>query len=110
MKVAEKHVDSQRILWRANPNDKIKDYRLLTVTFGTSSAPYLAVKALQQVAVDESHNYPLAASKVKTDFYMDDLFTSCQSKTQAVIIYQQMNDLLKRGDLYYKNGLVTGKV
>ncbi|XP_028173753.1 uncharacterized protein LOC114362514 [Ostrinia furnacalis] len=97
VKIAEKDVDYQRIVWRENEGDKIKDYRLLTVTFGTSCAPYLAVKTLQQVAVDEGHNFPLAASRVKTDFYMDDLLTGCQSENEALKMYEEMNELLKKG-------------
>ncbi|XP_026730729.1 uncharacterized protein LOC113495929 [Trichoplusia ni] len=63
----------QRILWRDNPEDSVQEYQLLTVTFGTASAPYLAVKALQQVALDEGDKYPEAAKKILEDFYMDDL-------------------------------------
>ena len=31
-------------VWRFNPEDEIKDYRLKTVTFGTAPSPYLAIK------------------------------------------------------------------
>lgn len=97
IRVAEEDADYQRIVWREDTKDEVHDYRLLTVTFGTSCAPYLAVKALQQVAIDEGENYPLAASRVKTDFYMDDLLTGCQSDTEAVVMYTQMNELLDKG-------------
>ncbi|XP_049887028.1 uncharacterized protein LOC126381618 [Pectinophora gossypiella] len=97
VRVADKHTDYQRILWRLDPNGEIEDYRLLTVTFGTASAPYLAVKALQQTAVDEGHKYPLAAERAKSDFYMDDLMPGCHSETEAIEIYRQMNEMLKKG-------------
>jgi hypothetical protein len=32
----------QRILWRADPSKPIQIYELKTVTYGTTSAPYLA--------------------------------------------------------------------
>jgi len=30
-------------LWRENPYDEVREYRLLIVTYGTISAPYLAI-------------------------------------------------------------------
>lgn len=97
VRISQKHVDYQRIVWRDNVNEKIEDYRLLTVTFGMACAPYLAVKALQQVALDEGQYYPLAASRVPRDFYMDDLLTGCESETEAVKLYGEMNALLEKG-------------
>lgn len=52
VKGVPEHTDFQRVLWRENPSEEVKDCRLLRVTFGVSSAPYLAVKSLQQVAKD----------------------------------------------------------
>jgi hypothetical protein len=34
--------DLQRILWRYSSEEPIQEYRLTTVTYGTSSAPFLA--------------------------------------------------------------------
>ena len=33
------------ILWRPNPSDSLQVYRLNTVTYGTSSAPFLAISS-----------------------------------------------------------------
>jgi len=52
------------------------------VTYGTASAPYLATRCLQQLAVDE-------------DFYVDDLMSGTSTPEQAAIIYQQLNKLLQ---------------
>ncbi|XP_031331852.1 uncharacterized protein LOC116162377 [Photinus pyralis] len=49
------------VLWRFAPQEQIREYQLTTVTYGTASAPYLAVRTLQQLARDEAHNYPKAA-------------------------------------------------
>lgn len=97
VKVADEDADYQRILWRDNPNDELKHIRLLRVTFGTSSAPYLAVRSLQQVARDERSDFPLVADRVLTSFYVDDLLTGCQSVAEGELIYQQLNKLLARG-------------
>ncbi|XP_076387322.1 uncharacterized protein LOC143264354 [Megachile rotundata] len=34
----------QRILWRQQPNEPVRDYDLSTVTYGTSCAPFLALR------------------------------------------------------------------
>ncbi|XP_013182507.1 PREDICTED: uncharacterized protein LOC106128591, partial [Papilio xuthus] len=97
VKVSETDVDFQRILWRQNPEDELQHFRLLRVTFGTSSAPYLAVKSLQQIAHDEGADFPLASNRVLKDFYVDDLMTGCQNVEEGIKIYHEMKNLLGRG-------------
>ncbi|XP_026746838.1 uncharacterized protein LOC113508077, partial [Trichoplusia ni] len=87
----------QRILWRDKPEDSVQEYQLLTVTFGTASAPYLAVKALQQVALDEGDNYPEAAKKILEDFYMDDLMSGCETVEDGIKLFKEINMLLNKG-------------
>lgn len=89
--------DFQRILWREDPKDMIKDYRITRVTFGTASAPYLAAKVLQQLALDESEKYPLASKITLKDYYMDDLLTGGDSFEDGVLIFKQMTELMKSG-------------
>lgn len=43
----------QRILW-LNDKNEIATFELATVTYGCSSAPYLATKVLLQLAKDEA--------------------------------------------------------
>ncbi|KAL0860934.1 hypothetical protein ABMA27_009466 [Loxostege sticticalis] len=97
VKVDKADADYLRILWRDDTSQNVKHYRMLRVTFGVASSPYLAVKALQQVAIDEGHMYPMAAEKVATDFYMDDLMTGCETKEDGIKLYREMNELLAKG-------------
>lgn len=57
IKVPEEDANYQRIVWRSSTKDSIKDYALKTVTFGTASAPFLVVRTLKQLALDEGHKY-----------------------------------------------------
>ncbi|GFU64044.1 DUF1758 domain-containing protein [Trichonephila clavipes] len=50
-------------------------YKLNTVTYGTTCAPYLATRTIQQLARDEGEHYPLAASVTIRDIYKDDILT-----------------------------------
>ena len=52
--------DYQRIVWQPNPDEPITDYRLLTVTYGTAAAPYLALWILDQLVDDEGAAFLLA--------------------------------------------------
>lgn len=97
VKVSKEHTNYQRLLWKESLEENAQDYRLLRVTFGTAAAPYLAVKSLQQVAHDDGAKYPIAAEKVKNDFYMDDLLTGCSSVKEGMVIYQEISNLLKKG-------------
>nr|XP_049703353.1 uncharacterized protein LOC126056028 [Helicoverpa armigera] len=96
VRVADVDKDNQRILWKEEPENNAETYRMLRVTFGTASAPYLAVKALQQVAHDEGKDYPAASRRVISDFYMDDLLTGCSNIEEGLTIYREMNELLSK--------------
>ncbi|GFU42139.1 hypothetical protein TNCV_4553531 [Trichonephila clavipes] len=53
----------------------VQTYKLNTVTYGTTCAPYLATRTIQQLAKDEGEHYPLAASVTIRDIYMYDILT-----------------------------------
>ncbi|XP_045493291.1 uncharacterized protein LOC123692575 [Colias croceus] len=97
IKIADEDVDYQRILWRDNTQTELQHLRLLRVTFGTSSAPYLAVRSLQQLVHDEGHDFPLVAKRVLSDFYVDDFLSGCETISEGEQIYRQMSELLSRG-------------
>ena len=74
----------QTILWRFQPQAPVKEYRLTTVTYGTTAAPYLAIKTLQRLAEDEQHNFPKAAHIALQDFYVDDLLSGADTVIEAL--------------------------
>ncbi|UYV85166.1 hypothetical protein LAZ67_X004794 [Cordylochernes scorpioides] len=89
--------DYHRILWRENPEDPILEYRLLTVTYGTASAPFLAIRTIQQLAEDESSKLPSASSIVFRDFYVDDLISGAYSIQEAKSLVAELSSLLNKG-------------
>lgn len=97
--IHENHQDFQRILWRKNPLEKIKHYKLKTVTYGTSSAPYLAIRTLQQLAKDEKENFKIGSKLVRRDFYVDDLMSGANTIQEAIIAQNEIRELLSRGGL-----------
>nr|XP_013190094.1 unnamed protein product [Amyelois transitella] len=97
VRINENDAIYQRIVWRNKPEDEIKDYELVTVTFGTASAPFLAVRAMHQLAYDEGKHYPIAADNVLNNFYMDDLMSGCSTVQDGIELYTQLTQLLKKG-------------
>lgn len=65
IRIHEDDADLQRILWHSEPTREVQDFRLNTVTYGTTSAPYLAQRTLYQLAEDEQEKYPLGAEAVR---------------------------------------------
>lgn len=100
--VHTKDQDFQRIVWRRSPLKPIEHYRLHTVTYGTSAAPYLAVRTLLQLADDESKRYPLAASVTKTDFYVDDLISGADDIETALVLQNELISLLRSGGMHLR--------
>lgn len=73
--VHERDRSLRKIVWRFSPNNPLLTYMLNTVTYGTASAPYLAIRCLKQLAEDVQNIDPLASNIIKHDFYVDDLIT-----------------------------------
>ncbi|XP_060801124.1 uncharacterized protein LOC132901919 [Amyelois transitella] len=97
VRINENDAIYQRIVWRNKPEDEIKDYELVTVTFGTASVPFLAVRAMHQLAYDEGKHYPIAADNVLNNFYMDDLMSGCSTVQDGIELYTQLTQFLKKG-------------
>ncbi|XP_070134061.1 uncharacterized protein [Drosophila bipectinata] len=84
----------QRILWR-NDQNEIAEYSLNTVTFGTASAPYTAIRVIRQLAHDEQHRYPLATPVLLNEVYVDDVQTGHNTVHGALEIRNQLIATLK---------------
>ncbi|XP_055903820.1 uncharacterized protein LOC129939726 [Eupeodes corollae] len=87
----------QIILWRNERSEPLRLYKLNTVTFGTASAPYLAIKTLKRLAQDEHPNYPLGAKVVQEHMYVDDLISGADSLEEAKEKRDEARALLASG-------------
>ncbi|GFQ89622.1 pro-Pol polyprotein [Trichonephila clavata] len=91
--------DFQRIVWRNSPFAPIQDFRLTRIAYGTASAPYLAIKCLQQLALNESNNFPLASKAALKDFYVDDLMSGANSLSEALELQNQLTQMVSSAGL-----------
>lgn len=89
-----------RIFWRKSPQDPLRVLELTTVTYGTAAAPFLATRALLQLARDERKRFPLAAVVVEKNFYIDDALFGSDDFQEACELRDQLIDLLQSGGMH----------
>ncbi|XP_011173050.1 uncharacterized protein LOC105205391 [Solenopsis invicta] len=91
----ESQRDLQRILWRWTPDEPLRTFRLNTITYGTSSAPFLATRCLTEIAQLHHSKHPAAAEIIRRDFYVDDLLTGKDEIGELVKLQRDIIQILK---------------
>ncbi|GFW67305.1 integrase catalytic domain-containing protein [Trichonephila clavipes] len=87
------------ILWKDSVDGPVQTYKLNTVTYGTTCAPYLATRTIQQLARDEGEHYPLAASVTIRDIYMDDILTGSSDFQEFQKLQLELVSLFKKAGM-----------
>lgn len=82
IRIDPRDLNYQRILWKPSIADASIDYQLLTVTYGTACAPFLALRVVKQLVVDEGQSFPLAIPILRDNIYVDDVLFALQSSKQ----------------------------
>lgn len=78
--------DLHRFVWRKQPDEPIRDFRMTRATFGISAPCFAANMAVKQNAQDYSQKYPAAAEVVQHCFYVDDGLTGADSVEEAIYL------------------------
>lgn len=91
------HQSLQKIVWRDCPRQLLREYQLRTVTYGTKAAPFLALRTLQQLAMDEGDKYPEAKNILLNQFFVDDALFGKDTIEEARDTRDQLIQLLKEG-------------
>ncbi|GFX70216.1 integrase catalytic domain-containing protein [Trichonephila clavipes] len=81
-------------------DEPIKTFELSTVTYGTTSAPFLATRMLKQLALDEAENFPLGSSVVMSDMYIDDVLTGAEILLEAKELKNQLINIFAKGAVH----------
>lgn len=92
----------QQIVWRDSSTQRMNMYQLTTVTYGTTSAPYLAVKSMQSIAKLEQETFPIGSTIALRDFYVDDVLTGFDDVPTALIGQEQLQKLMTSGGFVLK--------
>ncbi|XP_075150712.1 uncharacterized protein LOC142224812 [Haematobia irritans] len=97
----------QYILWRYTDQDEIKTYQLKTVKYGTSAAPFLAVRSLHYIADELLDRFELGAKAIKTSFYVDDFLGGAETIEDLTELTYQVTEILKMAYLNLDESSVT---
>ena len=89
--------DLHRFVWRSQPDEILKDYRMTRITFGVAASSFAANMAVRQNAVEHAEELPLAASAVFESFYVDDGLVGADSVEGAVNLQKQLQELFSCG-------------
>lgn len=92
------HRKYQKIFWRSDPTETVKEYELNTVTYGIAPSPYLAIACLKQIAQDNLEKYPRSSKIVEDDSYVDDVISGDSSVEEVKQRVKEITGmLLERG-------------
>ena len=89
-------------VWRAQPNQPLSLYCMNRVTFGVRPSPYVAVRALQQAAVDFGTPGSIEQWHLHNSFYVDDLLAGADDPKAAIKLYQSLRELLLKAGFELK--------
>lgn len=99
-RMIEVHPDDQcyqGILWREDPSKPVQAFKLCTVTYGVSAAPFLALRCIKQLVEDHGILYPNASKVLSSNIYVDDIITGAYSLAQAQHLKDELVQLLQMG-------------
>ena len=89
--------DLHRFIWRNNPGEPLRDYRMTRVTFDVSALSFIANMCVKQNAIDFGSQYPRAAKQVETSFYVNNYLGGASSQQEAVKLQGEMHSLFLKG-------------
>jgi hypothetical protein len=91
--------DFQRFLWREEPQLPIKELRMTRVTFGLTCAPFLAIRALHQLAAEHQEQYLRATQVIKEEFLVDNLLSGAEDVQGALKLKSDLLKIMEKGGL-----------
>ncbi|XP_055307290.1 uncharacterized protein LOC129571509 [Sitodiplosis mosellana] len=90
--IDESQRDLQKIIWRDSPELPLSEFRLITVTYGTSLAPFLSHRTTRQLAIDCENEYPEVSNTIRKNMWVDDVVKGAFTEAEAI---QLCSDLRK---------------
>ncbi|KAG5862272.1 hypothetical protein JTB14_013700 [Gonioctena quinquepunctata] len=87
----------QKIVWRSNPGNPLRTYEINRLVYGMTAASYLAFCCLHKLADIHGNSDPKISRIIKTDMYVDDLFTGADTPEEAKHICKRIDQILLTG-------------
>ncbi|XP_022160658.1 uncharacterized protein LOC111026817 [Myzus persicae] len=83
------------ILWRSSPDHDVQEYELLTVTYGLSSAPFLAIRVLHALDQCSEPQFPAAKGILTHNTYVDDIVVGRNTEDELLHVQNHIIGLLQ---------------
>lgn len=99
IKVAKEDWGLQKVLWRSSPEEELREYYLTTVTYGTTSASFLAIYCLVTLAKSTEQSHPKASKAIFEDFYMDDIMTGAETEEECCQLHRDISMIMDSAKL-----------
>lgn len=96
-------------MWCKTQGESIGHYLLYTVTYGTSSASYLANRSLYQVGLEIKEQNPITGEVILCDFYVDDLLSGASLQDAAIGLKSDLVNTLNSYDFQLRKWIVINK-
>ena len=96
--------DLHRFVWRDDPNQRVKDYRMTRLTFGVSASSFAANMAMKQNAINHRESHPRAFQVVLKSFYADNALRVPTRLTEPYLLGKSFNSFLNSAALISGNG------
>ncbi|GFT74766.1 integrase catalytic domain-containing protein [Trichonephila clavipes] len=104
-----KWISYPRIKWKTSADAPVKTYKLATVTYGTVSAPFLAIRTLKALADEEKVEFPDAADVICNDSYIDDILSGESTLEGAKKLQTRLSQLLMREGFELHKGVSNSR-
>lgn len=88
----------QLIFWRDDNSKPVETYSLNTVTYGTASAPYLAIRSLHHALEKFPVSHEIGKAIIKNDFYVDDMLTGADDLHTLQLIKDEVTEILSKSN------------
>lgn len=79
--------------------DELEEFRLKTVTYGTASAPYQALRVMKQIAIEASLEFSEVSEILLKQTYVDDIFGGASSVEKTCELKNQLIKVLAKAEI-----------
>ena len=99
--VNEEDRDYLRFLWwdNGNTSNKPQEYRMTVHLFGAASSPGCANYGLKHLENQHENEFPLAASFIRRNLYVDDALKGTETEDEAKRLVKEAQEVCARGGL-----------
>ncbi|XP_037303564.1 uncharacterized protein LOC115446067 [Manduca sexta] len=105
VKILPTDQDALRFLWRENSNKPVKTYKMTSLIFGASCAPFVAQFIKNKNAKRYDSTKPDAVQAIHKQHYMDDYIDSQPSENTCIKLANDITYIHKQGGFEIRNWL-----